>query len=106
MKCLKALKSERGSVESAMILIPLLTLFLIGMQIATAAHARNMERSFLQDDVSKRAISGQFNDSDEFVHINSGGDGETVDLLVRHQSLGHLSFGVELDGVAVIENQR
>jgi hypothetical protein len=115
---LKALRSDRGNVESAMVLIPLLLLFLVGTQIATAVHLRNSERISVQDEASKRAISGQFELGDEFIHIDSSGDGQNLDLLVTHRSRsvtdllpGFLngvssSKTVDLYGLALVENQR
>ena len=114
----KSAKDERGSVESALVLIPLLILFLIAIQISYAAHARNVERVAVQDGASKRAISGTFNDSDQFIHIESSGDGQNLDLLVASNSVGLQDLlpgflggvsserRVEISGFAVVENLR
>lgn len=112
------LKDERGSVESALVIIPLLLLFLIGMQLTTSAHMRNLEKANLQDVVSKRAISGLFSETDEYIHIASNGDSQNLDLLVSHSShplpilvpgldqiLGRVPE-INVDGIAVIENAR
>jgi hypothetical protein len=113
-----ALKDEKGSVESAMVLVPLLLLFLIGAQLATAVHTRNMERQTVQDQVTKRAISGVFSPDDEFLHIDSSGDGQNLDLLISRRStsltnlipnfLGGVTEGrgIDLYGLAIVENQR
>jgi hypothetical protein len=110
--------SERGSVESAMVLIPLLVLFLMGLQIATSVHIRNSEKNLVQDNATRRAISGEFEMGDEFIHIDSSGDGQNLDLLVTHQSrsitdllpsfLEGASSDREVDiyGIAIVENQR
>jgi hypothetical protein len=115
---LKLLRNDRGNVESAMVLVPLLLLFLIGMQIAAATHLRNTERMTVQDDATRRAISGEFEPGDEFMHIDSSGDGQNLDILVTHRSraiadlfpgfLDGTSNGrtVDLYGVALVENQR
>jgi len=115
---LKLLRNDRGNVESAMVLVPLLLLFLIGMQIAAATHVRNTERMTVQDDATRRAISGEFEPGDEFMHIDSSGDGQNLDILVTHRSRaisdlipGFLdgtssSRTVDLYGVALVENQR
>lgn len=115
---LKAIRSDRGNVESAMVLVPLLLLFLVGTQIAAATHLRNSQRITAQDEATKRAISGEFEAGDEFIHIDSSGDGQNLDLLITHRSRsitdlipGFLS-GVssartfDLYGFAVVENQR
>lgn len=117
-KAMSFLRSREGNVESALTIIPILTLFLIGMQLALTSHLRNMERVEIQAGVSARAISGNFLDGDEFIHIDSSGDGQNLDLLVAHQShdIPHLVPGIsgliqrqlatEVDGLAIIENQR
>lgn len=115
---IKFLRSRRGSVEAAMVLIPLTVLFLVGMQLAIATHSRNVLAISVQDDASKRAISGTFQDGDEFVHIDTSGDGQNLDLLVvrRTQNLVDLlptflagasgNRNIEINGFAVVENQR
>ena len=117
-KFLKALSSDRGSAESAMVIIPLLLLFLIGIEISLAVHSRNSARISIQDSASKRAISGEFIDSDQFIHIDSSGDGQNLDLLVTHRQeslqnlfpglLGSITSGrkIDLQGFAIVENQR
>jgi hypothetical protein len=112
------LRCDRGSVESALVLIPLMLLFLAGMQIATAAHTRNVEKIDAQNSASTRAISGEFESGDEFIHIDSSGDGQNLDLLITHRQSsltdlvpGFLGGGssnreVTVDGMAIVENQR
>jgi hypothetical protein len=51
------LKSERGNVESAMVLIPLLFLFLCGAQLTSSVFIRNLEMAKVQSEASTRAIS-------------------------------------------------
>ena len=115
---LNFLKSTRGNAESAMVIVPLALLFLIGMQISVAAHARNLAKISAQDEASKRAISGEFTSDDQFIHIDTSGDGQNLDLLIVHREsglidlvprfLGEVSSGksIEVEGFAVIENQR
>ena len=117
-RLLHLLRCDRGSVESALVLVPLMLLFLAGMQIATAAHTRNVEKIDAQNSASTRAISGEFESGDEFIHIDSSGDGQNLDLLItrRRSSLtdllpGFLGGGssgreVTVDGMAIVENQR
>lgn len=111
-------KSEEGSVESALVTIPLLILFLIGMQISLSSHSRNFEKIHAQDSATTRAISGDFSEGDEFLHIESSGDGQNLDLLITRRDSGIASIlpgvtgiaprskSVEVQGFAVIENQR
>jgi hypothetical protein len=106
-RILELLRSDRGNVESAMVLIPLLLLFLVGTQIAAATHLRNSERITAQDEATKRAISGEFEPGDEFIHIDSSGDGQNLDLLITHRSRAITDLlPVDLYGFAVVENQR
>lgn len=109
---------DRGSAESALVLIPLLILFLIGMQISIAIHSRNVARVETQNSASVRAISGDFQEGDSFLHIDSSGDSQNLDLLVTHrendiQNLipgflrGVSSLrGVDVSGIAIVENSR
>jgi hypothetical protein len=111
-------KSEKGSFEASLLLLPLAFLFLIGMQLALSSHSRNMEALFAQNDASVRAIAGEFQPGDEFIEIESDGDNQNLDLLVtRRESqlrnlipslasiLGRQAM-ISVDGVAIIENQR
>lgn len=110
------IRSERGSVEAAMVTIPLLFLFLIGMQLALSAHSRNIERFAAQNDASVRAISGDFNEGDGFASINGGLGRSEIDLLITSRSrklesllptLGFLDQRyLDVKGLAIIENQR
>jgi hypothetical protein len=122
MKIVKSIKNlwrdESGSAESTLVLIPLLILFLIGAQLTLAVHARNITRMETQNGASIRAISGEFEESDEFIHIESSGDSQNLDLLVAHGERdirdlipgfsGRVTSGrmVEVDGIAIVENAR
>jgi len=102
---------ERGNVESALVLVPLLTLFLIATQISVAIHARNTGKISAQDGASKRAISGQFLDSDTFLHIYSPDRHQNLDLIIsqKRSLIPHIISEpktVEVTGIAIIENQR
>jgi hypothetical protein len=116
----KFLSEERGSVESSLVLIPLLTLFLISAQLTLAVHGRNMEKVSAQDEASSRAVSGEFSDSDTFLHIDSPdpNPNQNLDLVISYRSrslpkflpgitgsLGH-EMRTEVSGIALIENQR
>lgn len=115
---LRALRSERGSVESALVIIPLMVLFLLGMQLSLFAHSRNMSKLHSQDEASIRAISGNFDDSDEFIHIESSGSNQNLDLLITRRESQLRNFipgtigssssrrSVDVQGMAIVENQR
>jgi hypothetical protein len=115
---LQIARDNRGNAESTLVLIPLLILFLIGMQISLATHSRNVERMQVQDEASIRAISGDFQDGDNFIHIESSGDSQNLDLLITHRTreihdllpglLSGTSSGreVSVGGIAIVENSR
>ena len=111
-------KDESGSVESSLVLIPLLSLFLIAGQLTVALHSRNMEKMLAQDEASNRAISGEFKDSDTYFRIYSPDPNQNLDLVISHRkkSLIQLIPGLSqligsdlqtyVSGIAIIENQR
>jgi hypothetical protein len=115
---LRVLSEERGNVESSLVLIPLLTLFLISAQISVAIHGRNMEKIAAQDEASSRAISGDFRDSDTYLHIYSPDPNQNLDLVISHRkkTLPTLVPGIselmgsdiatDVSGIAIVENQR
>ena len=75
---------EDGNVESALVLIPVLFLFLIGAQIIAATNLRNADLAMAQGDAANRAISQQFHAEDEVIEI--GGGIEKIRVLVTHRS--------------------
>jgi hypothetical protein len=78
------LKREDGNVESALVIIPLMILFLIGAQIIAATNMRNADLAMAQGDAAARAISQEFHPNDEIVEI--GGRVEKIRVLVTHRS--------------------
>ena len=101
-----------------MVLIPLLTLFLIASQLTIAIHGRNLAKISAQDAASQRAITGDFQDSDTYLHIYSPDSNHNLDLVVSHEErlLPSLIPGlsqiigreprIKVSGLAVVENQR
>ena len=81
---LRHLKKEDGNVESALVLIPMLILFLIGMQLIVATNIRNAEMALAQGDASARAISHQYQVGDEVLEI--GGRIEKIQVLITHRT--------------------
>jgi hypothetical protein len=78
------LRREDGNVESALVLIPLLILFLIGAQIIAATSLRNADLAMAQGEAANRAISQQFHADDEVIEI--GGGIEKIRVLITHRS--------------------
>ena len=68
---LKILRQDRGNVESSLVLIPLIFLFLIAVELIVATNLRNSDFSLAQSDASSRAISGVLNSSDQVIELNS-----------------------------------
>ena len=75
---------EDGNVETALVIIPLLILFLIGAQVIAATNLRNADLAMAQGDAAARAISQEFYLDDEIVEI--GGRVEKIRVLVTHRS--------------------
>jgi len=114
-RAVKGVKDERGSVESALVLIPLLILFLVTMQIGVAINFRNIDRTFAQSEASERAISGQFTSGDRVMEVNPFGTFNSLGILITRKvssipvlipfignfvNRGHRS---DVTGIAVIE---
>ena len=80
---LQVLREEDGNVESALVLIPMLILFLIGVQLIVATNIRNIEMALAQGDASARAISHQYQSGDEVLEV--GGRIEKIQILITHR---------------------
>ena len=80
----RLLAKEEGNVESALVLIPMLVLFLIGIQIIVATNIRNADLALAQGDATARAISHNYQNGDELLEI--GGRIEKINVLVTHRS--------------------
>ena len=78
------LSREDGNVESALVLIPMLFLFLIGAQVIAATNLRNADLAMAQGEAAERAISQEFNVEDEVMEI--GGGVEKIRVLITHRS--------------------
>lgn len=111
----KLLRDESGNIESAMVLIPLIFLFLCSIQLVSAVFIRNSAQSDVQSQASTRAISGAFLESDVVIDISSSNRFESQKMLVvsKSRDIPHLVPGLrqvlgralqsQVTGVAVIE---
>lgn len=111
------IKDESGNIESAMVLIPLLLLFLCSIQLVTAIQIRNFDQSEVQSQASSSAISGAFAETDSILNISSSNSFEDQQLLIvsKRRDIPILIPGLskvlggrlqsEVTGVAVIENR-
>jgi hypothetical protein len=80
----RLIAKEEGNVESALVLIPMLVLFLIGIQIIVATNIRNADLALVQGDAAARAISHNYQNGDELLEV--GGRIEKINVLVTHRS--------------------
>ena len=112
---LSKLRQDRGNVESSLVLIPLIFLFLIAVELVVATNLRNSDFSLAQSDASRRAISGVLTSSDQVIELNSPDSFTHMKLLItrRRHSLPQLVPGlvallggnavVDVNGAAVME---
>jgi hypothetical protein len=112
-KVLQTFQKEDGNVESALVLIPMLILFLIGVQLLVSINIRNTHMALAQGDATARAISHQYELGDQILEV--GGGIEKIQILITHriQRLPQLVPGLfslmggnpvsEVIGIAVIE---
>ncbi|CAB4723228.1 unannotated protein [freshwater metagenome] len=82
---LSLFRKDQGNVESSMVLIPLLILFLVGLQIIIATNIRNGDLALAESDASTRAISGELAVSDEVIELNSPDSFTHIRVLVTHR---------------------
>ena len=113
----KFVKDERGNAESAMVLIPVIFLFLCSMQLITTIFYRNVELRDVQSQASTRAISGEVATGDAFIPIPSPDRFQDLKLLIISKRrkiptlvpglgklLGH-ALESDVTGIAVVEQQ-
>lgn len=82
------LRLEDGNVESSLVLIPLLILFLICMELVVATNLRNGDFAIAQGDASRRAISGEIYSTDEVIELNSPDPFADIRVLISHRRTG------------------
>ena len=110
----KSLRSERGSVESALVVIPLMTLFLISFQLVLSISSRNIEASYAQSAATHNSITGRFDQGDVIIDLNSPDafnklravvttHNRVLPNLVPH--LGSQEHALEVHGFSILENQ-
>jgi hypothetical protein len=111
------IRDESGNIESAMVLIPLLFLFLCSIQLVLAIQVRNFDQNEVQSQASTRAISGSFAATDSVLNISSDNSFENQKILIvsKLRDIPILIPGLskilggrlqsDVKGVAVIESQ-
>ena len=115
-KAISRFKGEEGNVESSLVLLPLLMLFLIAIELIVATNLRNSDFALAQADATQRAISGEVRASDEVLELDSPDPFMHMKVLISHRShsLPQLVPGliallggravVEVNGAAIMEN--
>lgn len=109
-------RDERGVVESSLVMIPLILLFLITMELVAAVNFRNVDASLAQNDASIHAITGSFSSHDEVVTLAIRNSKKRLRMVISHRSrplfgiASHLSpvsnrgyFSTDAVGIAVVE---
>ncbi|CAB5123295.1 MAG: hypothetical protein F2954_06270 [Actinobacteria bacterium] len=82
------IRFEDGNVESSLVLIPLLILFLICLELIIATNLRNGDFAIAQGDASRRAISGQIQSTDEVIELNSPDPYAHIRVLISRRRTG------------------
>lgn len=79
---------EDGNVESSLVLIPLLILFLMCMELIIATNLRNGDFAIAQGDATRRAISGEIYSTDQIIELNSPDPFAHIRVLISHRRTG------------------
>lgn len=109
------LRDERGNVESSLVVIPLIFLFLATLQIVVALNFRNMGEVFVQSEATSQAIAGEVDVDAEISTLDRFGNLRLL-TIERLQEIPNLIPGlaqllgrdpsIKVRGSAVIEEIR
>ena len=81
-KLFKYIHSEAGNIESALVMIPLLSLFLVTLQLIATVNYRNVDMTATQNQASTQAIWQEINPDDQKINLASGSPFEKLRLLI------------------------
>ena len=81
-KLVKYLHSEDGNVESALVIVPLLALFLATLQLIATVNFRNVDMTATQNKASYQAVWQEVKSNDQEIKLASGSPFEKLRLLV------------------------
>jgi hypothetical protein len=81
-KIIKRINAEAGTVESALVLIPLLVLFLATMQLIVTVNFRNLDMASTQNQASLQAVHQVIEPGDKLIELRSGDFFTKLRLLV------------------------
>lgn len=109
---------QDGVVESALVVIPLMALFLIAVELIVAVNYRNLDLTYAQSAASTEAISSAIPNSDEIISFSSPHSFDELRLVVSHRTrpIPHLipflpflsdveTPSTEVSGIAVMERR-
>jgi superfamily II DNA helicase RecQ len=110
----KYLHSEDGNVESALVIVPLIALFLATLQLIATVNIRNVEMTSTQNRASSQAIWQEIKQNDQAIKLDSGNPFEKLRLLIvkSEQEIPRIFPGIssllggkkiQVTGTAVIE---
>jgi hypothetical protein len=77
--------SEAGSVESALVVIPLMVLFLISMQLVLTISARNNEIAIVQSEATRSAISHVLTPDAQVINLGEAPSLTDLALVITHR---------------------
>ena len=75
-------KDESGNVESALVIIPLITLFLATLQLIVTVNFRNVDLTMVQNRASAQATQQQVFSEDRLVKLNSYDSFDELRMLI------------------------
>lgn len=112
-------RNQEGVVESSLVMVPLIALFLITVELIVAVNYRNLDQTYAQSAASSEAISQVLPSSDEIISFSSPHSYDDLRLVVSHRtrSLPRLISGIpffgtsgsestDVAGVAVMERRQ
>ena len=76
------LLSEKGNVESALVIVPLIALFLAVLQLIATVNFRNVDLTTTQAKATQQGIWQQVNPGDQEIKLDSGDPFEKLRLIV------------------------
>lgn len=79
-------RNQEGAVESALVIIPLIALFLIAVELIVAVNYRNLDLAYSQSAATNAAISAVVPTSDEVISFSSPHSYDELQLVVSHRT--------------------
>jgi hypothetical protein len=79
-------RDQEGVVESALVIIPLMALFLIAIELIVVVNFRNMDLTYAQSAAATEAISSVVPSSDEVISFSSPHSFDELRLVVTHRA--------------------